>query len=110
MDDDPATGMGDSVRTGDDELSERVRTVVNAIPAGRVASYGDIGGRLGVGARRIGRMMSTLEEGVAWWRVVYADGTPATCHGGTAPAILRAEGTPMVGHRIDMSRARYALE
>jgi alkylated DNA nucleotide flippase Atl1 len=50
--------------------------------------------------------MSTLDESVPWWRVVYSDGTPASCHGGRAPELLSDEGTPMLGARVDMKRAR----
>ena len=84
-----------------------VREAVCSIPAGAVASFGVVGRRAGVGARQAGRAMSLLDEGVPWWRVVYADGTPPCCHGGRAPVLLRAEGTPMRGGRVDMSRARH---
>lgn len=83
-----------------------VRDAVIAIPAGCVASYGDIGKRIGAGPRQVGRAMSLLGESVPWWRVVYADGTPATCHGGRATELLSDEGTPMLGARVDMKRAR----
>jgi len=43
---------------------------------------------------------------VPWWRVVYADGTPASCHSGRALGLLTDEGTPMSGARVDMKRAR----
>ncbi|MBL3669148.1 MGMT family protein [Streptomyces sp. M2CJ-2] len=84
-----------------------VREAVLAVPAGSVASYGDIGRRIGVGPRQVGRAMSLLDESVPWWRVVHADGTPASCHDGAAPELLSAEGTPMRGRRVDMRRARY---
>lgn len=47
-----------------------VREAVRAIPAGSVASYGDVGRRVGVGPRQVGRAMSLLDETVPWWRVV----------------------------------------
>ncbi|MEU9481398.1 MGMT family protein [Streptomyces sp. NPDC048191] len=87
-------------------LVEAVRAEVAAIPAGRVASYGDIGERVGAGPRQVGRAMSLLGVGVPWWRVVHADGTPASCHGGAARELLNHEGTPMLGARVDMRRAR----
>lgn len=87
-------------------LVDAVREAVLALPRGTVASYGDIGARIGAGPRQVGRAMSLLDPAVPWWRVVHADGTPATCHGGRAPALLRAEGTPMRGRRVDMSLAR----
>ncbi|GGK20384.1 methylated-DNA--protein-cysteine methyltransferase [Streptomyces camponoticapitis] len=94
-------------------IIDEIREAVTAIPAGFVASYGDIGRRVGAGPRQVGRAMSLLGDGVPWWRIVYADGTPASCHGGQAPKLLHAEGTPMLGARVDMNRARedaYANE
>ncbi|MGW4566084.1 MGMT family protein [Streptomyces sp. NPDC004561] len=88
-------------------LIEAVRAEVAAIPAGRVASYGDIGKRIGAGPRQVGRAMSLIDDSVPWWRVVYADGTPPSCHGGGARELLSHEGTPMLGTRVDMKRARY---
>lgn len=85
---------------------DRVRAAVSAIPAGRVASYGDIGDRVGTTARQVGRVMADLDDGVPWWRVVHADGSPPTCHDGQAGALLRAEGTPLRRTRVDMERAR----
>ncbi|MGW4903071.1 MGMT family protein [Streptomyces albidoflavus] len=88
---------------------DEVREAVLTIPAGSVASYGEIGRHLGTGPRQVGRAMSLLgeETGLPWWRVVHADGTPATCHGGQAPALLAEEGTPMRGGRVDLERARH---
>ena len=87
-------------------IIEDVREAVIAIPAGFVASYGDIGTRIGAGPRQVGRAMSLLDDNVPWWRVVYADGTPTSCHSGRAPGLLNDEGTPMSGARVDMKRAR----
>jgi alkylated DNA nucleotide flippase Atl1 len=87
-------------------LAEDLAELVAAIPAGKVASYGDLAAQLGVGPRQVGRVMPALADGVPWWRVVRADGTPATCHGGRAPALLEAEGTPFHGRRVDMRTAR----
>ncbi|MEU6018397.1 MGMT family protein [Streptomyces sp. NPDC047515] len=87
-------------------IIEDVREAVIAIPAGAVASYGDIGKRIGVGPRQVGRAMSLLDDSVPWWRVVHADGTPASCHDGRAPGLLNDDGTPMFGARVDMTRAR----
>lgn len=92
------------------DLIDEVRSTVNSIPHGKVAAYGDIGAHLSVGARRIGRIMGTLDDDVAWWRVVYSDGGPAVCHCGTALQILAAEGTPFIGERVDMTRARHHFD
>ncbi|CAN5469949.1 hypothetical protein BH23ACT6_BH23ACT6_24190 [soil metagenome] len=60
----------------DDVLAERVLRVVERIPPGRVASYGDIGEIVGIGPRYVGRVLSTYGSGVPWWRVVNASGDP----------------------------------
>ncbi|WP_067435499.1 MGMT family protein [Nocardioides jensenii] len=89
-------------------LIDDVREEVCAIPPGQVWSYGDIGEVLHISARQVGRVMGILDDddAVPWWRVVRADGTPATCHEGTAPELLAQEGTPMRGSRVDMRLAR----
>lgn len=55
--------------------------------------------------------IQTIPDAAApWWRVVRADGAPATCHGGRARALLIEEGVPFdaSGRRVDMDRARYS--
>lgn len=91
------------------DLAGSVRAIVVCIPPGTVATYGDIAAVLAVGPRQVGRAMGMLDEGIPWHRVVHADGTPASCHGGTAPALLRAEATPMLGGKVDMRAARFHL-
>jgi alkylated DNA nucleotide flippase Atl1 len=87
---------------------QRVLDVVGLIPAGRVLTYGDIARLVpGGGPRQVGRVMSRWSDGVPWHRVVYADGTPASCHGGDAFELLRGERTAMRGGRVDLPRARW---
>ena len=102
------TGTSPTLRRPDADMSilQAVRQAVTAIPSGYVASYGDIGASIGAGPRQVGRAMSQLDDSVPWWRVVYADGTPASCHSGRAPGLLNDEGTPMSGARVDMKHAR----
>ena len=82
-----------------------------SVPRGKVTTYGAIadvvGHRLGRGGPRlVGNVMATHGAAVAWWRVVHADGSPATCHGGTAVEHLLADGVPLTGRgRVDMSSA-----
>ncbi len=85
-----------------------VRTVVAMIPAGCVAAYGEIGRAVGIGPRQAGRAVGLLEGDVPWWRVVYADGAPATCHDGEARALLEAEGVPFRHGRVDMTKVSAA--
>ena len=62
-------------RTRMDDLTvEKVLRVVEAIPTGQVAAYGEIGQIVGVGPRLVGRIMRTWGSSVPWWRVTSADG------------------------------------
>lgn len=65
---------------------ERVLTLVELVPVGRVVSYGDLGGIVGIGPRQVGSFMRHHSEGLAWWRVVNASGD--------VPAGLRAQAWP----------------
>ena len=93
----------------------RVLDVAEAIPPGQVMSYGDIAEYLGEGGpRQVGRVMALWGGGVAWWRVIHADGSLLAGHERAALARYREEGTPMrLGadgrpSRVDMRRARWA--
>lgn len=81
-------------------LLNEVREVVAAIPAGQVRTYAGIARAVGTGPRNAGRLVTALDDDVPWWRVVYADGRSATCHGGTAQPPLQREGVPFTGARI----------
>lgn len=96
-----------------DEYSARVLDVVDAIPPGHVMSYGDIAEFLGHGGpRQVGRVLAAYGGGVAWWRVIHADGTPAPGHDSAALAHYQSEGTPLRSARppvrVDMRRARWS--
>ena len=88
----------------DDEYVEAVLTLVEQVPAGRVTTYGALARAVGTGGpRQVGRVMALHGDAVPWWRVVHADGSPATCHGGTAVERLREEGVPLTGRgRVDL--------
>lgn len=58
----------------DDLTVERVLRVVEAIPAGRVAAYGEVGAIVGVGPRLVGRILREWGSSVPWWRVTNASG------------------------------------
>lgn len=90
------------------DITEEVRTMVMTIPVGRVTSYGEIGRALGIGPRQAGRAVALLDDGVPWWRVVHADGGPATCHNEQAHALLEAEGVPFRPHRHGERPSRVA--
>lgn len=91
-----------------EEYDEAVYDVVERIPPGRVLSYGDIAEYLGrYGPRRVGQAMSRCPPGIAWHRVVRADGTPAAHKVAEQLARLRADGAPLNGVRVDMRSARW---
>jgi len=97
-----------------DEFSSRVLDLVEAIPAGRVMSYGDIAEYLGEGGpRQVGRVLALWGGGVAWWRVIHADGSLLAGHEQAALSHYLEEGTPLRRSpdgrpgRVDMRRARW---
>lgn len=96
-----------------DDYASRVLDVVDAIPPGSVMSYGDVAEFLGAGGpRQVGRVMALWGGGVAWWRVVHADGSLLAGHESAALARYQGEGTPLRFRRggevprVDMRRAR----
>lgn len=87
---------------------EAVLSIVEAIPEGQVAAYGDIAERVGTGGpRQVGRVMALYGAAVPWWRVIRADGRPARGLEDEALARLRSEDVPIRGDRVVMRRARW---
>lgn len=74
---------------------------VRRIPPGFVRTYGDIS----PGAPRYGgAALRGAPDDVPWWRVVRADGSLAK--GERQRKLLREEGAPLRGDRVDMRLAR----
>jgi len=98
---------------GPDRFAARVLDVVDSIAPGSVMSYGDVAEYLGEGGpRQVGRVMALWGGGVAWWRVVHADGSLLAGHEHVALANYEAEHTPLqrTGSglpRVDMKLARW---
>lgn len=93
-----------------EEFSERVLSLVERIPAGRVLSYGRIAGILDEGGpRQVGAVMAYDGGGVPWWRVVRADGSLPPSHIGQAQEHYREEKTPMRpgGGAVDIRQALW---
>ncbi|HET9153982.1 MAG TPA: MGMT family protein [Solirubrobacterales bacterium] len=88
----------DFSRTREFEVLERVRS----IPEGFVSTYGDVS----PGAPRFAGTVLFHDDDpdLPWWRVVRADGSLAK--GDRQRSLLRAEGVPFRGRRVDMARAR----
>ncbi len=92
----------------DADYVEEVLSAVEQIPAGSVATYGDLADLVGRGGpRQIGQVMARHGAAVAWWRVIRADGRPAAGHEERALRRLIAEGTPVRGDRVDLRVARF---
>jgi alkylated DNA nucleotide flippase Atl1 len=90
------------------DYAEAVLDVVERIPRGRVMSYGAIAEYLGRGGpRQVGTVMARYGGGVPWHRVVTVAGRTPPGHEQEALRRLRAEGTPLRGDHVDMSRAAW---
>jgi len=78
-----------------EEYVESVLAIVEAIPPGRVTSYGAIADVVGSGPRRVGSVMAQHGGPVPWWRVVRADGSLPPSHQDEARGRYLEEGTPL---------------
>jgi len=87
-----------------EDYAERVLARVRAIPKGYVRTYGDIDPRA---PRAVGRVLATVHAAVPWHRVVRADGSAPK--GERQLELLRREGVPIAGGRVDMKRARVVV-
>jgi methylated-DNA-protein-cysteine methyltransferase related protein len=93
-----------------DDQVERVRALVAAIPAGRVATYGDIAAAAGLSSPRIvGWIMRTDSSDLPWHRVITASGRPARHLTTRQLELLRAEGVLATDGRVPLSEIRYEL-
>jgi alkylated DNA nucleotide flippase Atl1 len=103
-----------AVFTNPGEFTDRVLELVEAIPPGRVMTYGDVAWTFGrPGARAVGMVMRYHGSSVPWWRVLRAGGHPPAGHEAAAREHYEAEGTPLVpadtpaGYRVDLARAAW---
>jgi alkylated DNA nucleotide flippase Atl1 len=85
-----------------DPRHQRILARIRAIPEGFVQTYGDID----PGAPRlVGRVLASYPgDDLPWHRVVRADGSLAK--GRRQRALLRREGVPLRGERVDLRVAR----
>jgi methylated-DNA-protein-cysteine methyltransferase-like protein len=91
---------------------QKIWQVVAAIPAGRVASYGQIADMAGLGrqARYIGKALGKLPEGhaIPWYRVIRSNGQIAFPLGSEKfeeqIQRLMEEGIVVVDGRVNMRR------
>ncbi len=78
---------------------------VQAIPEGFVRTYGDIDPHA---PRHVGQVLSASSEDMPWHRVVRSDGSLAK--GRRQRSLLRKEGVPMRGDRVDLRLARMSAK
>ena len=95
---------------------ERIYAIVDSVPEGCVATYGQVASEagLGRGARQVGRALRELPAGskLAWHRIVNASGRISERGDGSSERLqrrrLRAEGVTFErGGRIDLERYRW---
>lgn len=91
----------------DIERQERIKDLIRKLPEGFVATYGDL---CPEAPRLPGRVLatSTDDDSLPWFRVVRADGSLA--QGRRQRRLLRREGIPFKGERVDMDVARIPGE
>lgn len=104
------------------DFIDNVLDVVNAIPPGRVMTYGDVAAAIGdhsdlaestgsYGARLVGRVMSRFGSAAPWWRIIRSTGHPPRFHEEQAWSYYVNEETPLIGtrenYRVDLKKARY---
>lgn len=92
---------------------DAVLDLVARIPAGKVLSYGAIAAHLAemsgrASPRLVGQIMARCDRPVPWQRVVRESGLPARGHEAQALQLLRDDGTPLRGDRVDMRLASWA--
>jgi methylated-DNA-protein-cysteine methyltransferase related protein len=91
-----------------DEQVERVRALVASIPAGRVATYGDIAAAARLSSPRIvGWIMRTDSSDLPWHRVITASGRPARHLTTRQLELLRAEGVLAVDGQVPLGEIRH---
>ncbi|MGK2875639.1 MAG: MGMT family protein [Nocardioides sp.] len=91
------------------DFAEDVLELVERIPPGKVLTYGRIAEFLGRGgARGVGGVMARDGHGVAWWRVVRADGTLPAHLVLDAQEHWELEGTPRRRGVVDVPAAIWA--
>ncbi|MBC8402839.1 MAG: MGMT family protein [Candidatus Marinimicrobia bacterium] len=90
-------------------LNKRIYSLVRLIPAGKVATYGQIAALIGTGARQVGYAMAALPDpDVPWHRVINSQGKVSPRKGGNGEhiqrSLLEAEGIRFSpGGRVSLS-------
>lgn len=93
-----------------EDYVEAVLACVEAVPRGRVTTYGAIARAVGVfGPRRVGNVLAEHGGPVPWWRVVRADGSLPPSHHDVARQAYLEEGTPLrASGSVDLAQAGWS--
>lgn len=87
---------------------ERVRSLVAAVPHGKVTTYGDIAAAAGLSSPRIvGWIMRTDGVDLPWHRVIAVSGRPAPHLARRQIEMLRAEGVLVDNGIVVMRECRW---
>jgi methylated-DNA-protein-cysteine methyltransferase-like protein len=92
------------------DLIERVLSVIEQIPPGKVLTYGDVAELASAPTpRHVGQVLLRHGDAVPWWRVLRVDGTPAPHLRERQLQRLRDEGAPVLpnGEAVDLRRCRW---
>ncbi len=93
---------------GSAQLAQRILACVEAIPAGRVMTYGDVAEFVGASSPRIvGRVLALDDGSVPWHRVLRANGSLAEHLYTEQRQRLLAEGVRFKGERVDLADFRW---
>jgi methylated-DNA-protein-cysteine methyltransferase-like protein len=91
-----------------EEFAEEVLRLVEAVPPGRVTTYGDLAEMVGRGGpRQVGAVLARHGGGVPWWRVIRADGRPAAGLAQRALERLADEGVAVEDGRVRLDAVRW---
>jgi alkylated DNA nucleotide flippase Atl1 len=91
-----------------DDVAARVLACVEAIPTGRVMTYGDVAEYAGLrSARQVGRVLAYDGGTVPWHRVLRANGSLAEHLYDEQRQRLLSEGVRFVGDRVDLAAYRW---
>ena len=92
----------------DEQLHERVRELIAAVPEGSVSTYGDIAALAGAPTPRlVGRILAEDGHDVPWHRILRANGTPAPHLAREQLELLRAEGVLADGEKVNLRTYRW---
>jgi alkylated DNA nucleotide flippase Atl1 len=96
------------VSNDDASLAHRILACVEAIPPGRVMTYGDVAEYVGASSpRTVGRVLALDDGSVPWHRVLRSDGSLADHLYPEQRQRLLAEGVSFRGRRVDVAAHRW---